>query len=142
MNRSKKTLLKVMFYRTLVVSGIFAYSLVLASTGTHKTNYVTNTNGVKSIEAYHMVDKYDNRKQELKVMQSDKDFSFEVKKRNNTENGTPVVIVRDGSGKEVATVVLWYNEVGVHNRMTGGESTYKSFNTALSGLRRQYKNRR
>jgi len=71
MGKSKKTFLKAMIYRTSIVALIFGYGLILAGTGTRKTNYVTNINGVKSIEAYHMINKYDNRSQTLSVLHVD-----------------------------------------------------------------------
>lgn len=69
MKKNKKDLLKAMGYRALVTVLVFTYGLFLTGTNKHQTNYVTNVNGVKSIEAIHMINKYDNRGQTLNVLQ-------------------------------------------------------------------------
>lgn len=68
MKKSKRTFIKAMFYRTLFVTAIFSYGIVLAGLESHHTNLVTNVNGVKSIEAMHIVNKYDNSLQTLSVL--------------------------------------------------------------------------
>ena len=43
--------------------------LVVVASGNHKTNnFVNNINGVRSIEAIHIVSKYDNRNNQLEVI--------------------------------------------------------------------------
>lgn len=58
---------KVMASRFLLVSVFFSAGLILTSGTTHKVNSISNSNGVKSIEATHIITKYDNRNQSLKV---------------------------------------------------------------------------
>lgn len=67
MNRKKHKFYKVMAHRFLLVVGIFATVYIMVTSTEYKTNIVSNMNGVKSIEAYHMITKYDNRNQTLKV---------------------------------------------------------------------------
>lgn len=66
---NKKSLFyKVMISRFLLVSVLFGAGVTIFSSGTmHKTNSISNMNGVKSIEATHIITKYDNRNQSLKV---------------------------------------------------------------------------
>ena len=68
MDRDKKSLLKAIFSRMLLVIAIFTYAMIIASTKTHQTNYVTNVNGVKFLEAVHITSKYDNKNQTLEVL--------------------------------------------------------------------------
>ena len=68
MIRNKKKLLLTMSSRLLIVLGIFAYITILAGSPTHTTNLVSNINGVKSIEAAHIISKYDNKAKTLEVM--------------------------------------------------------------------------
>ena len=68
MDRYKKAFLKAIFKRTLFVSAIFTYAMILAGTKSHQINYVTNVNGVKSLEAVHIISKYDNKNQTLSVL--------------------------------------------------------------------------
>ena len=68
MKKSRKSFIKAMIFRTVVVSTVFVYGIILSNSYEQKVNVVNNTNGVKSIQAVHMINKYDNRKQELKVM--------------------------------------------------------------------------
>jgi len=58
---------KVMAHRFFVVVTLFASSYVIVSSTKHQTNSVTNMNGVKSIEAFQIITKYDNRNQTLEV---------------------------------------------------------------------------
>lgn len=62
-----KKFYKTMISRTLFVLVFFCFLLVIATGNTRKSNLVNNVNGVKSIEAIHMVLKYDNRNKELEV---------------------------------------------------------------------------
>lgn len=71
MNKDRKAFLKAMFYRGLVVFGIFVYIFVMISGRTEKTNYVTDINGVRSMESVHMISKYDSRTQKLQVLHVD-----------------------------------------------------------------------
>lgn len=64
-----KKFYKAMFCRTLVVATCFISLILIASGNPRKTNTVTNINGVKSIEAIHIVSKYNNVDQKLQVMQ-------------------------------------------------------------------------
>lgn len=68
MDRYKRAFLKAIFKRTLFVSAIFTYAMILAGTKSHQINYVTNVNGVKSLEAVHIISKYDNKNQTLSVL--------------------------------------------------------------------------
>lgn len=68
MKNNKKTFLRAMFYRTLIVLVIFAYAFILAGLEERRTNLVSNVNGVKSIEAMHIVNRYDNSKKTLEVV--------------------------------------------------------------------------
>ena len=63
-----KKFYQVIIARSLGVLGFFCFLLFLASDTTKNSNIVSNINGVKSIEAYHIVTKYDNRQKELEVV--------------------------------------------------------------------------
>lgn len=58
---------KIMFNRFLLVITCFLCIYFFASNNTHKVNSVRNINGVKSIEAIHIITKYDNKNKTLKV---------------------------------------------------------------------------
>lgn len=58
---------KVMMTRFLFVIGVFCFGLFLLSPTHSSMNSISNINGVKSIEAIHIITKYDNRNQTLKV---------------------------------------------------------------------------
>jgi 3D (Asp-Asp-Asp) domain-containing protein len=58
---------QVMVHRFLLVIGVFSFLYILASSTEHQTNSVTNVNGAKSIEAIHIITKYDNRNKTLQV---------------------------------------------------------------------------
>ena len=68
MKKNKTTFLKAMFYRTLIILFVFTYGMSLASLKDDERNLVTNVNGVKSIEAMHIVNRYDNSKKTLEVV--------------------------------------------------------------------------
>lgn len=74
---------------------------------------------------------------EMRVLQNDKDFNFEVRKMRS---GAPGISIRNSEGDEIALAISWYDSVEVHNRFTGTEYEYKNLRTALSGVRRQYNN--
>jgi len=58
---------KVMAHRFILVIILFASAYIIVSSTEHQTNSVTNMNGVKSIEAFQIITKYDNRNQTLEV---------------------------------------------------------------------------
>lgn len=58
---------KVMAHRFLFVITIFSFAYIIVSSTEHQTNSVSNMNGVKSIEAFQIITKYDNRNQTLEV---------------------------------------------------------------------------
>lgn len=62
-----KKFYKVMISRTLLVVVLFGLLCVISSGNVKKSNMVSNMNGVRSIEAIHMVMKYDSREKELEV---------------------------------------------------------------------------
>lgn len=60
---------QVMLYRTLLVLAIFCFIYVMVSNNRYQVNSVSNINGAKSIEAFHIINKYDNKNQLLQVRQ-------------------------------------------------------------------------
>lgn len=58
---------KVMAHRLIFVIAVFSLIYIIACSTEHQTNNVSNMNSVRSIEAYHIITKYDNRNQTLKV---------------------------------------------------------------------------
>lgn len=62
-----KKFYKAMISRSLFVIMIFGFLCIISVGKTKKINVVSNMNGARSIEAIHMVMKYDNRVKELKV---------------------------------------------------------------------------
>ena len=62
-----KKFYKVMISRTFLVIVLFGLLCVISSGNVKKTNVVSNMNGVRSIEAIHMVMKYDNREKKLEI---------------------------------------------------------------------------
>lgn len=60
---------RVMASRFFLVIVIFGFAYIMVSNVDHQTNSVNNINGVKSIEAFHIITKYDNRNQTLQVKQ-------------------------------------------------------------------------
>ena len=63
-----KKFYKVILNRAFFVL-FFLLLLVVVASGNHKTNnFVNNINGVRSIEAIHIVSKYDNRNNQLEVI--------------------------------------------------------------------------
>lgn len=62
-----KKFYKVMISRSFFVLVLFACFCAISSGNTKKSNIVSNINGVRSIEAIHMVMKYDNREKKLEV---------------------------------------------------------------------------
>lgn len=75
---------------------------------------------------------------DVKLLQKDKDFSFEIGKAGS---GAATIRVKDSMDSEIALLKLYYDDIETSNRMTGGESHYKTVSSALNGIRRQYKNR-
>lgn len=66
-NKKHTKFYKVMAHRFLLVVTIFLSAYTVVSSTKHQTNSVTNVNGVKSIEAYQIITKYDNRNKTLEV---------------------------------------------------------------------------
>lgn len=62
-----KKFYKAMISRTLLVMVLFGLICVISSGNVKTSNVVSNMNGVRSIEAIHMVMKYDSREKELEV---------------------------------------------------------------------------
>ncbi len=60
---------KAMAYRFLFVIGLFCFITFLLSSNVHQMNSVSNINGVKSIQAIHIITEYDNRVRPLEVME-------------------------------------------------------------------------
>lgn len=67
MNKKRIPFYKVIISRSLFVGVLFSAGIILSSGTTHKMNSISNINGVKSIEANHIISKYDNRNQKLTV---------------------------------------------------------------------------
>ena len=68
MKSEKKKFLKAMFGRTLVICGLFCLGVVFfTNEPTVMKNAVSNVDSARSIEAYHMISRYDNREQILTV---------------------------------------------------------------------------
>ncbi len=68
MKSEKKKFLKAMFGRTLAVSGLFCLGIVFFKNDPIVIlNSVSNVDSARSIEAYHMISRYDNREQILTV---------------------------------------------------------------------------
>lgn len=63
-----KKFYKAMFYRTLIVITCFISLYFIACGNKKMSNTVSNINGVKSIEAIHIVNKYSNKDKKLEVM--------------------------------------------------------------------------
>lgn len=63
-----KKFYKAMAYRMMLVTTCFVSLFLIASGNSKKTNTVSNINGVKSIEAIHIVSKYSNQDQKLQVI--------------------------------------------------------------------------
>lgn len=68
MDEDRKSLLEAIIIRAMIVVTIFTYAMILAGTRSHQTNYVSNINGVKSLEAVHIISEYDNKNHTLEVM--------------------------------------------------------------------------
>lgn len=67
MSKKHTPFYKIMVSRFLFVGALFSIGIILSSGTTHKMNSISNINGVKSIEAIHIITKYDNRSQKLIV---------------------------------------------------------------------------
>ena len=68
MKSEKKKFLKAMFGRTLVVSGLFMLGILFFMNEPKVVlNSVSNVDSARSIEAYHMISRYDNREKILTV---------------------------------------------------------------------------
>lgn len=68
MKKIKNEFIKVISKRLALVIAIFGYGLIISNSYESKVNAVSNINGVRSIQAVHMIDKYDNRTQKLTVL--------------------------------------------------------------------------
>ena len=66
-----KKFYRVMLSRTFMVLVLFGLLCVISSGNVKKCNVVNNMNGVRSLEAIHMVMKYDSREKELEVRHVD-----------------------------------------------------------------------
>lgn len=67
MRRKPSNFYKTMIDRFFIVVGLFAFCCAMSSNNGRKINSVSNTNGVKSIEATHIIAKYDNRSHKIKA---------------------------------------------------------------------------
>ena len=56
-----------MFNRFFIVTSVFTFLCVMISNNKHYSNNISNVNGVKSIEAIHIINKYDNKNKVLEV---------------------------------------------------------------------------
>lgn len=65
MSKKSKKLCIALLNRTLLISGVFIYGCFLVSGRTTNRNSINNIDSVKSIQAVHMVTKYDHTKQLL-----------------------------------------------------------------------------
>lgn len=66
-NKKKKSFKKAMIYRILFVFVLFFCGYIVAIPPSNNINYVSNTNQATSLEAIHMINKYDNSNHTLKV---------------------------------------------------------------------------
>ena len=62
-----KKLITMLSKRLFVVVFILSLFMIVASGSNSKTNYVANISNIKSLQAVHIVKKYDNLDEELKV---------------------------------------------------------------------------
>lgn len=62
-----KKLITMLSKRLFVVVFILSLFMIVASGASSKTNYVANISNIKSLQAVHIVQKYDNLDEELKV---------------------------------------------------------------------------
>ncbi len=60
---------KAMAYRFLFVVCLFSFLTFILSGNIHQINSVSNINGVKSVQAIHIITEYDNRTKPLKTME-------------------------------------------------------------------------
>ncbi len=67
MKNKKQKFYRVMASRFLFVICVFCFCLYFLSPTNNKMNSISNINGVKSIEAIHIITKYDNRNHTLLV---------------------------------------------------------------------------
>ncbi len=67
MLKGKVSFYKAISLRFLLVGFVFVFVTFLLSGNTSKVNSISNINNVKSIEASHIISKYDNRSKALKV---------------------------------------------------------------------------
>ena len=63
-----KKFYKAMLYRMMLVTTCFISLFLIASGNSKNSNTVSNMNGVKSVEAIHIVSKYNNQDKKLDVM--------------------------------------------------------------------------
>ena len=68
MNKKKNKFLKAMIFRSILVIGVFGYVCFLTTGPKYKSNSVSNVNSARSIEAVHMINKYNSRDYTLKVV--------------------------------------------------------------------------
>lgn len=72
MKKQRKSFIRAMAFRTLVVACLFMYGVVFFKVDkTYMLNAVSNVDSAKSIEAYHMIDRYDNKASQLVVRHVD-----------------------------------------------------------------------
>lgn len=69
MDKYKKKFIKAMIGRTLFVVGVFGYGCYLTSGPSYKSNSISNINSARSIEAVHMINKYNSQDFSLKVVE-------------------------------------------------------------------------
>ena len=62
-----KKFYKVMLFKSLFLVFIFCFLCIVLSGNTKKSNTIANINGVRSIEAMNIINKYDNHEKKLPV---------------------------------------------------------------------------
>ena len=62
-----KKLITMLSKRLFVVVFILSLLMIVASGASGKTNYVANISNIKSLQAVHIVQKYDNLEEELEI---------------------------------------------------------------------------
>ena len=65
--KKSRSLKRAMATRTIAVTFVFSTLMFVASSTKHYNNTISNINGVKSIEATHIISKYDNLNQTLQI---------------------------------------------------------------------------
>lgn len=69
LKKSVNKFYKVITKRFMFVGVVFMMLMIIATGNTTTKNSISNVNGVKSIQAIHIINKYDNRDKTLKVKQ-------------------------------------------------------------------------